>query len=269
MGSPLVSFVIPLYNYKKYIGYCIQSILNQDYDNLEIIVVDDFSTDSSVEKAKKFKDPRIQIVELPKNQGYSVAKNTGIIKSNGELICILDADDMLMPMSISSRVRAMEEFKSMFVYANAIAVYDSISIESCYEINPKKLGLWTKKTHKKKKITLLRFPSPYNIHAQTVMVRREVYETFGLYDEKLKSRSDREMWWRFFGKESGEKENISRYFLDYPVVYYRYHDKSMMRKRAKDKKYDRKVRQLCEHRYQVRKDDGITTENTKFLENRY
>ena len=261
--NPLVSFIIPLYNYKKYIGYCIQSLLNQTYDNLEIIVVDDCSTDSSVEKAKKFKDHRIQVVELTKNGGYSAAKNHGIIRSRGELICILDADDMLTKKSVAKRVEKIEQSEVDFLHADAIAIYGNMSLDDCYRINISKLPMFSEKLHRKRENSLERFSTPYHMHAQTVMVRRNVYNKFGLYDESLRSRSDREMWWRFFGQKDGDKEHISRCFLEYPVVYYRYHDKSMTTKRNKNRKYDKEVRRLSEEAYNTRK-DGITKENTRF-----
>jgi len=263
--EPLVSFVIPLYNYKKYIGYCIQSLLNQTYNNLEIIVVDDCSTDSSVEKVKQFSDPRIQIIELKKNGGYSAAKNHGIIRSKGDLICVLDADDMLTKDSVALRVDKIEQSKLDFLSANAIAVYGCISLNDCYNINVSKIPIFSPKLHLKKKNSLERFSTPYNIHAQTVMVRRSVYNKFGLYDERLRSRSDREMWWRFFGQKTGDKEHISRTFLDYPVVYYRYHDKSMTTKRNKDKRYDKEVRSLAKKAYKLRI-NGITRDNTRMEE---
>jgi hypothetical protein len=73
------------------------------------------------------------------------------------------------------------------------------------------------------------------------------------------------MWWRFFGQKDGDKEHISRIFMDYPVVYYRYHDKSMTNKRNKNKKYDKEVRGLAEKAYDFRK-TGITRENTRLEE---
>lgn len=261
----LVSFVIPLYNYERYIGDCVQSILNQDYANIEILVIDDCSTDSSAAVARKIGDSKVHLVQLSKNKGYSACKNEGIIRSRGSLICILDADDMLTPHSVSSRVAEIQRTGSSFLQANAVAVYDQISLEGCYKIDIDKLPLFTEKIHLKKKFNLLRFPSPYHVHSQTVMVRREVYSTYGLYDESLRSRSDREMWWRFFGKADGEKEHLPHCFLDRAVAYYRYHDKSMTSKRIRNRRYDAEVREKAEKAYKMRK-KGITKENTRFEE---
>ncbi len=105
-----------------------------------------------------------------------------------------------------------------------------------------------------------------NIHAQTVLMHRNVYKEFGLYDENLRSRSDREMWWRLFGKDKSEKAKINYYHLEKFVAYYRYHRFSMWRKRKRKKEYDKYVIKQSEKAYEMRKKEGITKENTRFLE---
>ncbi|MFW6130614.1 MAG: glycosyltransferase family 2 protein, partial [Atribacterota bacterium] len=90
----LVSVIVPLFNYEKYISDCIVSIKNQDYTNYELIICDDCSTDNSFKIAKKFESKKIKVMRLSKNSGYSVAKNEAIIASRGGLITCLDADDM-------------------------------------------------------------------------------------------------------------------------------------------------------------------------------
>ena len=104
-----VSVITTLFNYKAYIGDCIRSVVTQNYDDLEMIVVDDGSSDdgSSVVESYANKYPKVRLVRLNKNYGYSTAKNVGIKCAKGDLICMLDADDMLMPDSISLRVNKM------------------------------------------------------------------------------------------------------------------------------------------------------------------
>ena len=94
MKMPLVSVVVPIYNAKKYLQKCIDSILNQSYKNLEIILVDDGSTDGSGRIVDEYakKDRRIKIVHQ-KNSGQSCARNVGIGISRGEYIGFVDADD--------------------------------------------------------------------------------------------------------------------------------------------------------------------------------
>ena len=252
MSKFSISVIVPLYNYRKYIGYCIQSILNQTYKNFELIIVDDCSTDNSYKVAKKFekKDNRVKVIKLDKNYGYSKAKNEGIIVTQGEYIVTLDADDMMTKNSLEVRLKAIKKKKVEFLYSDAILVKDNISLKKCYEI---------KDLRHNPSLNL------YNIHAQTVMMHRSVHEKFGLYDEKLRSRSDREMWWRLFGKKEVDIKKVSYFHLKKEVAYYRYHRFSMWRKRRRKKSLNEYVIKQSEKAYQMRQKEGITKKNTRFL----
>jgi len=253
MAKPLVSVIVPLFNYSNYIGYCIQSIINQTFVDFELIVVDDCSTDNSYKIVKKFakKDKRIKVIKLDKNYGYSKAKNEGIIISKGKYITTLDADDMFTKNSVKIRLNAMTKHKVDFIYANAFFVKNNIDLNKCYKHNSHKIN---------KSINL------YEIHAQSVMMDRKVHVKYGLYDESLRSRSDREMWWRLFGKDSSEKSKISSYYLNDQVAYYRFHRQSMWRKRKRNPKLDKEIINMSKKAYKMRKKEGITKENTIFLE---
>jgi len=263
-GSPIISVVVPLYNYSSFIEDCILSIKNQTYINWELIIVDDASTDSSLEIAKKYESDNIKIVSFKKNRGYSVAKNEGIIASKGSWIVILDADDMLTKNSLESRISSAITKDVDFVFSNAISIYDNTALNQCYKL--KNLKPFKRERHLKKKPSMIKCPSVYDIHAQTVLVSRKLYKEFGLYDESLKSRSDREMWWRFFGRSKDDEIKVKNYYLDKAVAYYRYHKRSMTCKRIKDKKYDKKVRILSEKQFDIRNREGVTAENTRFLQ---
>lgn len=90
----LISIIIPIYNSEKYIKKCINSVIEQSYKNIEIILVNDGSTDNSLEICKSYKkiDSRIRIINQ-KNKGTAAARNVGIKKSKGEYICFVDSDD--------------------------------------------------------------------------------------------------------------------------------------------------------------------------------
>ena len=94
MQSDLVSVIIPVYNAQKYIVECIDSVLTQTHTNLEVIIVNDGSTDHTLHLINHYKDERILIVNQ-ENKGCSNAKNTGLLHSNGAFIQYLDADDIL------------------------------------------------------------------------------------------------------------------------------------------------------------------------------
>ena len=88
-----VSIIIPMYNSEKYILDCLNSIINQTYRNIEVIVVDDCSTDNSVKLVKSLKDERIKLIKQKKNKGVSKARNKGVYNSTGSYLCFLDSDD--------------------------------------------------------------------------------------------------------------------------------------------------------------------------------
>lgn len=92
---PKVSVIVPCYNVAPYIGACLDSLINQTLDDIEIICVDDKSTDNTLAiiKERMPQDSRIKIIELPKNSGVSVARNTGIDAATGEYVGFVDPDD--------------------------------------------------------------------------------------------------------------------------------------------------------------------------------
>lgn len=105
---PLVSIIIPMYNSSKYVLGMLESIQNQTYENFEIIIIDDYSTDNSIEIVKNFitKDPRFKLYIRPKYllKGANSCRNYGLEISAGELIIFADSDDIFMPYAFSQRV---------------------------------------------------------------------------------------------------------------------------------------------------------------------
>jgi succinoglycan biosynthesis protein ExoO len=90
---PEVSVIIPTYNSEKYIAQALESVFRQTYQNLEVILIDDGSKDTTVSIARSFKDPRLKIIENSCNRGVSYSRNRGIKKARGEWIALLDSDD--------------------------------------------------------------------------------------------------------------------------------------------------------------------------------
>lgn len=110
MKEKLVSIIIPIYNVELYINRCIHSIIGQYYDNIEVILIDDGSSDLSGKYADKWKnkDNRIIVVHQ-ENQGVSAARNCGLKIAKGELICFVDADDYIENDYVGKLVRLLEE----------------------------------------------------------------------------------------------------------------------------------------------------------------
>ncbi|WP_426671944.1 glycosyltransferase family 2 protein [Mucilaginibacter sp. McL0603] len=111
MNNPLVSICIPAYNVENYLADTIQSVLNQTYRNIEVIIVDDGSKDRSLAVAKRYENDQIKIYSQ-KNSGASAARNKAYSYSNGEFIKFLDGDDLINPEMIECQVKKALEFEN-------------------------------------------------------------------------------------------------------------------------------------------------------------
>ena len=116
----LVSVVMPCLNSENTISEAVESVLKQDYKNIELLVIDDGSTDCSLKILESYKliDCRIKIFKNTGKHGVSYARNVGISASSGKFICFLDSDDYLLAGSINKRVNALEALKAKIVYGN-------------------------------------------------------------------------------------------------------------------------------------------------------
>jgi glycosyltransferase involved in cell wall biosynthesis len=124
VSTPKVSVIMPTYNRKTLISRAIESVLNQDYLDWELVIVDDGSQDGTEDLIKEYvsKDSRIRYL-YQINQGQSVARNTGIENSNGELIAFLDSDNMWEPHRLSVGVQALlENPDCILCYGNSISI---------------------------------------------------------------------------------------------------------------------------------------------------
>lgn len=110
MKKDLITIIVPVYNVEEYLQKCIESILEQSYENLEIILVDDGSTDDSGKICDEYvkKDKRIKVFHK-KNEGVSSARNLGISKSKGSLICFVDSDDWIEKDLCLKLINAIQE----------------------------------------------------------------------------------------------------------------------------------------------------------------
>lgn len=111
-NNELVSVIVPMYNVEKYIGKCLESILQQSYSNLEVICVDDASPDDCATACKEVaeKDDRVLLIEKEKNEGLAEARNTGLKSASGKYIMFIDSDDWIMEDMVEKLV--LEQKKS-------------------------------------------------------------------------------------------------------------------------------------------------------------
>lgn len=117
--SELISIVMPLYNCENFLTQSIDSILEQTYENWELILVDDCSTDKSGAIALSYaeEDKRIRYYKLEKNSGAAVVRNTGIQKVTGDILCFLDSDDTWRKDKIAKEYAFMKEKNAAIVFA--------------------------------------------------------------------------------------------------------------------------------------------------------
>ncbi len=114
MKNPVVSVIMPAYNGEKYINEAIESIINQTYQDWELIIVDDCSLDETVSIVKRYlSDNRIKLYQNENNQGIAASRNKAIQKSNGKYIAIQDDDDISFPERLKEEVRFLDEYEDI------------------------------------------------------------------------------------------------------------------------------------------------------------
>ncbi len=209
-SNPLVSVVVPVFNNHEYLRRALLSILHQTYRNLEIIVVDDGSTDNSLSAINAIHDNRIVVLKNEKNRGIAFSLNAGIAKAQGELIARMDADDIALPDRIQRQVNYLCNHSRVGIVGSAAYQIDAnerikkiiFSPETDIEIR-----------------CCLPFMAPF-IHP-TVMIRKKILTNFNLwYDEQTKFAQDYGLWCRVLDYTAG-------YNLPIPLLKYRHHAKSI------------------------------------------
>lgn len=111
--DPLISVIVPVYNVAPYVEACLSSIVSQSYDNLEILVVDDASTDGSYDICQKYykSDSRVRLMHHNKNLGLSAARNTALEVAKGDYIVFVDSDDTIDKNMYSAMCSAAQKTK--------------------------------------------------------------------------------------------------------------------------------------------------------------
>lgn len=112
----MISIIIPLYNKESQVGKTLRSVLAQSYQDFEVVIVDDGSTDGSVEAVKRFTDPRIRLISQV-NAGASAARNRGIKEAKGEFVAFLDADDEWNPEYLAKQAELIEKYPHCDIFA--------------------------------------------------------------------------------------------------------------------------------------------------------
>lgn len=191
---PKVSVVIKSYNHAAYVSQTIHSILEQSFQDFEIIVTDDGSTDGTPDIVRQFHDDRIKLEVMPRNLGISMAMNSAISRARGEYIAILNSDDFALPDRLEKQVSFLNSRPDISIVVGLPLPVDDDGKE-CASYNdfyrPLSFPDFTITTW------LNSFFFRRNcICAPTAMIRRSAYLDVGEYNPKLTNLQDFEMWIR-------------------------------------------------------------------------
>jgi glycosyltransferase involved in cell wall biosynthesis len=200
--EPLVSIITPLYNAEKYISNTIESVINQEYNNWELIIINDCSKDKGPEIIKNYQnqDKRIKIINLEKNSGAAVARNVGIENAKGNFIAFIDSDDIWEKTKLKEQISFMLDNNYNFSYTDYIQI-DEKGNELRIIKTPKIL------TYKKQLL--------YNhIGTSTVIYNQKILGK--IYMPKLRKRQDYAMWLRILKNHSkgyGLNKILTKYII--------------------------------------------------------
>jgi glycosyltransferase involved in cell wall biosynthesis len=182
---PLVSVIIPCYNAERYVSEAIASALDQTYPQVEVIVVDDGSTDRSIEMIQSFGD-RVQLA-IGNHQGACAARNRGLQMSKGAFIQFLDADDVLLPNKLEIQVPVLQSGQADLVFCNGYLFGDD---RPCRPIK-KLLGLASPQDSDQDDSFL--YCLSYGFGTESPLHRREMLERVGGFRENLKGAQETDL----------------------------------------------------------------------------
>lgn len=206
-GSPLVSVIIPTYNRGDVLERAIDSAVNQKYENIEVIVIDDGSVDNTESVVSNF--PDVTYIKHEKNLGGSHARNTGIKNSSGDILAFLDSDDEWMPNKISTQVRHLLESDSIACYSNVKR--DSQHLRNYID------KMFPPANHPESRTELIRMLLSHEIfiHAGSTLVAQSgVVDEIGGFDEDFERYQDVEFTIRL-----AKKGRVSYIDEDLAILY--------------------------------------------------
>jgi glycosyltransferase involved in cell wall biosynthesis len=215
---PRVSVVIASYNHEKYVRAAIESVLAQSFQDFEILVTDDGSSDRTVAEVQVIADPRLSLEVLPRNLGATIAINSTILRSTGEYIAILNSDDLFLAGKLERQVRFLDENPGI----PAVFTRPSfIGEDGGPHPNPGPAIALAQETNRPRHKWLRRFFRKGNgLCHPSVLIRRSCYDEIGLYNPALAQVPDLEMWVRLLRRHE-------IHLIDEPLVAFRIRDKQM------------------------------------------
>jgi glycosyltransferase involved in cell wall biosynthesis len=193
--TPVVSVIIPSYNHEKYVGECIQSVLNQTFQDFEIVITDDGSSDRSIEVIEGFTDPRIKLFKHSVNKGACIAVNNCIQHARGKYIAMLSSDDAWYPEKLDVQVKYLDNHPNIAVVFGKVDWIDEHSniinnplfaYKSLFEVHNRTRSEWLRYF----------FLTGNCLCHPCSLVRAECYREVGMLNSAYGSLPDLDLWIR-------------------------------------------------------------------------
>lgn len=206
---PRVSVIIPAYNYARYICLALNSVIHQNYPNLEVLVIDDGSTDETAAVVKPYRSLVKYIYK--ENGGTASALNLGLRLATGKYICWLSADDMFLENKLAKQAALMESDPSLGFSYTGFRVIDAQGHKQYDVFSP---------YFQDKRQLVTKLTQGCFINGSTVMMRRDCLTGIGNFDESLPQAHDFDLWLRLL-------RHYPCGFLDEILLAYRWHGQNM------------------------------------------
>jgi glycosyltransferase involved in cell wall biosynthesis len=202
----MFSIVVPLYNKERSVSRAIESVLEQNYANFELIIVNDGSTDNSLDVIKKVKDERIKIINK-KNGGVSSARNVGIENANTDWICFLDADDYWKPNHLEIIAELQSNYQEAKIYSTLVCENSEKGIQFIENSLPDDFeGYINNYFSLASKGTIF--------HSSSVCAYKKALLEIGSFDTNLKHGEDLDVWFKLMINNKGVVKKISTAVYD-------------------------------------------------------
>ena len=196
--NDLVSVIIPSYNHEKYIKDCIESVLNQTYKNIEVLVEDDCSTDNTREIIKSIKDERLKKIFSKKNKGAVDTMNDLTKKCNGKYIAIIGSDDIWYPNKIEEQVKAFKNNPKLGAVFTKMDLIDENGNK--YPDDDPTYNIFNNNNMSSSKRLRLFYEKGNHLCHPTSMISRKAIEDVGPYNKAFRQLHDYEYWTRLLQK---------------------------------------------------------------------
>lgn len=209
---PEISVLLPVYNAERFLAKAIDSILVQTFENWELIIVDDASTDSSLQLIEKYNDPRIVLLVNNKNRGISSSLNRAVAQARGRYLARMDADDISRPERLANQYEFLEKHPDIAVCGCWVRCFGMSKQVWCYPQSDAVAKSW------------LIFEPPFAHSA--VMFRHEIFSETCRYNEEFTHAQDYEIWSRL--AKDHKFSNLQEVLLEYRI-----HEDQTGRKQSK------------------------------------